>query len=233
MTPEDIVAKFTHSPNKFDPIAGQPSESELTRIREVVAPLLLQIPYDKMGVVHNLIGLILPEAAYIARYGAAFPEPARVKAYNPSIDNDTTAVIRARTEAEHKAKRTDCAMYKTAQRDTAQFVLAIVTNTWVRELWDTKTLYTEVAPKDLLSHLQVRFTDRHALDLLALHNEMQRYHLNVEGIPEYIHMLKDAQNQAGPAGQTIANKTLLLFATTAMLTTHRFLRTNNNWEERA
>ena len=56
---------------------------------------------------------------------------------------------------------------------------------------------------------------------------MQRYHLEVEGILEYINMLKDAQKQAGQAGLKIANKTLLLFSKTAMLTTERFPRINN------
>ena len=63
---------------------------------------------------------------------------------------------------------------------------------------------------------------RNALNLLALHNEMQRYHLKVEGIPECINMLEDAQRQAGRAGRTIADETLLLFASTAMLTSERF-----------
>ena len=72
---------------------------------------------------------------------------------------------------------------------------------------------------------------RHALDLLALHNEMQLYHLELEGIPEYINMLEDAQKQAGRDGRTIADETLLLFATTAMLTTERFPITNDDWED--
>ena len=63
-----------------------------------------------------------------------------------------------------------------------------------------------------------------------LHNKMQRYHLEVEGIPEYINMLKDAQKQAG---QTITNKKLLIFASTTMLTTERFPRNNDDWEDRA
>ena len=78
MTPEEIVAKFAHSLNQFEPTVGQPSDSDLTRLQEAVAPLLLQIMYDKTGGVHNLIGLIRPKAAYVARYGAAFPEHARV-----------------------------------------------------------------------------------------------------------------------------------------------------------
>ena len=62
---------------------------------------------------------------------------------------------------------------------------------------------------------------------------MQRYHLEVEGIPEYINMLKDAQRQAGRAGRAISDNTLLLFASTAMLTSERFPRTNDAWEDRA
>ena len=110
-----------------------------------------------------------------------------------------------------------------------QFVLAVVADTWVRELQDPEAIYTEVPPKDLLSHIQAGCTGRHALDLLALHNEMQRYHLEVKGIPEYINMLEDAQRQAGRAGRTIADKTLLLFASTAMLTTEKFPRANDDW----
>ena len=62
---------------------------------------------------------------------------------------------------------------------------------------------------------------------------MQRYHLEVEGIPEYINMIEDAQKQVVRAGRTIANKTLLHFATTTMLTTKRFLHANKYWEDHA
>ena len=97
MTPEEIVVKFDHSLDQCEPIAGQASKSDLTRIREVVAPLLLQILYNEMGAVHNLIGLIWPEAAYITSYGAALPETARFGSYDPYIDDDATAVVCALT----------------------------------------------------------------------------------------------------------------------------------------
>ena len=82
-------------------------------------------------------------------------------------------------------------------------------------------------------HLQEGCTGRHALDLLALHNEMQSYHLEVEGIPEYINILKDAQRQSGRAGRAVSDETLLLFASTAMLTSERFPPANTAWEDRA
>ena len=121
MTPKETVAKFARSLDQFKPIYRQPSDYDLTRIREVVAPFLLQIPYGKTGTVHNLIGLIWPEAAYITRYGAAFPKSTRVGAYNASIEDNATAVVRARTEAAHKAKCANRATYKTARQETAQF----------------------------------------------------------------------------------------------------------------
>ena len=98
---------------------------------------------------------------------------------------------------------------------------------------DSDSLYTEVAPKDILAHLQAGCNGQQALDLLALHNEIQRYKLEVEGIPEYINMLEDAQRKAGREGRTIADETLLLFTSTAMLTSERFPRANEDWEERS
>ena len=107
-------------------------------------------------------------------------------------------------------------------------MLAVVADTWVHKLRYKDSLYTDVGPEDLFAHLQAGCTGRHALNLLALHNKMQRYHLKVEGIPEYINMLEDAQRQAGRAGKTIADGKLLLFAITAMLTSKRFLRANDD-----
>ena len=46
-------------------------------------------------------------------------------------------------------------------------------------------------------------------------------------------MLKDTQWQAGRDSRTITDDTLLLFASTAMLTSERFPRANNDWEDRA
>ena len=64
------------------------------------------------------------------------------------------AVVYACSEVAHKAKRADRATYETAQRETTQFVLAVVADTWVRELRDSEYLYTKVLPKDLFAHLQ-------------------------------------------------------------------------------
>ena len=89
--------------DNFEPITDQPLDSNLIRLREAIAPLLLQIPYNEMGGTHNLIGIIRAKPAYLKRYGEAFPKPTRVGAYDLEIHDNATAVVRARLEAAHKA----------------------------------------------------------------------------------------------------------------------------------
>ena len=96
MTPEEIVAKFGHVLDNFEPITRKLSDTDPKRLREAVAPLLLQILYDETGGKHNLIGLIRPKLAYVARYGEAFPKAKRVRVYDPDIDNTSSL---ARTTA--------------------------------------------------------------------------------------------------------------------------------------
>ena len=114
MTPDEIVAKFLTALDNFEPIIDQPSDSNLTRLRKAIAPLLLQIPYDETGGTHNLIGIIRAKPAYLKRYSEALPEPTRVGDYDLDIDDDATAVVRARLEAALKARRADRATFDTA-----------------------------------------------------------------------------------------------------------------------
>ena len=53
------------------------------------------------------------------------------------------------------------------------------------------------------------------------------------GHPEYINLLEDAQRQADRVGRKIVDETLLLFASASMLTSERFQRENDDWEDRA
>ena len=116
MTPDEIVAKFAAALDHFEKILDQPSDTDLTRLREAVAPLLLKIPYDETGSTHNLIGIIRSKTAYLKHYGEAFPEPKRVGAYDLEIDENSTSVVRSHIEAAHKAWRADRATFETARR---------------------------------------------------------------------------------------------------------------------
>ena len=82
------------------------------------------------------------------------------------------AVVRAQSDLAHKEKCADRTTFDTARKETTQFMLAVVANTWVHEIRESDYLYTKVATKELFSHLQAGCTGQKALDLLALHNEM-------------------------------------------------------------
>ncbi len=66
MTPEEITAIFATAAAAFQPIVGQPSDDDLTALRDILYPLLLDIPYTEYAVddpaltTHNLVGLIEP-----------------------------------------------------------------------------------------------------------------------------------------------------------------------------
>ena len=105
----------------------------------------------------------------------------------------------------------------------------------MRELKDPETFYTDVARRNLIDHLQAQCTGGHAIDILALRDEMRQYHVEYEGIPEYINALEDAQRRAKQAGNdgeyVITNATILLIASTAMLKTQQFPCVNDEWED--
>jgi hypothetical protein len=235
MSPEEIVAKFVEAADLFEPIQGQPSDVDITLIREVLTPILLQIPYDEAEAQDNLIGIILGDVKYTAKYGQAFSPPQRVGAYDNSLADDAKPVVRAKGEARWRAKRLDRNTFETARRETTSFILKAVEDTWVRELKDPETFYTDVSPRDLIDHLQAQCTGRHAIDILALQDEMRQYHIECEGIPEYINALEDAQRRAKRAGDdgeyVVTDATLLLIASTAMLKTQQFPRVNDEWED--
>jgi hypothetical protein len=71
MTPKEITALFATAATSFQPIVGQPSDDDLTALRDVLYPLLLDIPFDEDGS-HNLIGIVEPTTSYTNMWGAAF-----------------------------------------------------------------------------------------------------------------------------------------------------------------
>ena len=102
------------------------------------------------------------------------------------------------------------------------FILVVVEDTWVHKLRESITLYTAVLPSELLSHLQVLCGGLHALDVIALQNEINHYLQDMEGTPKYINTLKDAQKRSKRAGNSVTEDTLLLIAKNAMLSMERF-----------
>ena len=235
MSPEEIVAKFVEALEFFEPIKGQPSIRDLTKFLEVLTQVLLKIPFDETEGKNNPVGVINSIANYCSRYRQAFVIPQRVGAYDESIAENAKAEVRAKMEAKRRARRLDRSTYKTARRETVHFILRVVEDTWVHELRDTIKFYTDVEPLALITHLRHHANGKHAFDLLSLMDQMRQYHLEYEGIPEYINALEDAQKMAAlsDAINKIADGTLLLIASTSIHKTQCFPRANEKWDDLA
>ena len=79
--------------------------------------------------------------------------------------------------------------------------------------------------------MQSTFRVLHALDVLALQNEIQQYHLNYESIPDYTNKLEDTQAKAERPNNPITDAALVIIAMSAMLITKQFPQVNEDWEE--
>jgi len=233
MKPEDIAPLFAEVAETFPAIVGQPTDADLHELREALFPILLDIPYDKEVGAHNLVGLITGDADYTADYGARFVRPSRLPAYDSTIKDDATGVVRAEGEAIHNAKIADHALYEVAERETRKFLTAKVEDTWIRELRHHKTFYTKVHAKTILDHLQASCLGKHAVDALSLQLEMKDYHLQSEDVFEYINMLEDAQRRALRIDESnpITDQSVLNIATNAMLSTQQFPKTTSDYED--
>ena len=61
MNPEEVQLLFAARIDVFDPISGQTTNADLTRLYEELATILLRLPYDVEKGVHNLMGLFIDE----------------------------------------------------------------------------------------------------------------------------------------------------------------------------
>ena len=151
----------------------------------------------------------------------AFHSPTRPAVYDsPISDDDKTAVVRKK-EITWKARVNNYKLFAKKKLEERALILHTVDETWVLELKYEETLFTQVTPRQLLDHLQSICSGLHAIEFLALQNEMQEYHKDSKGILDYINALEAAQKKS--KGRTdnkpITNDTLLLIATNTMLKT--------------
>ena len=87
----------------------------------------------------------------------------------------------------------DYKLFSKAKLEARELILHTVDEAWVLKLKDEETLFTQVTPRKLLDHLQPIYGGLHAIDVLALQNEMQEYQKDTEGILKYINALEAAQ----------------------------------------
>ncbi len=122
MMPEAITLLFREAREAFPPLEGKPSDDNLTTTRETLLPILMEIPYDQLGGVHSLTGILTDPGRYAANHGGSpFGRPSRLPLYDKNIPEDASTVVRVRGEAAHRARLDNYASYETAERGAAKF----------------------------------------------------------------------------------------------------------------
>jgi hypothetical protein len=71
---------------------------------------------------------------------------------------------------------------------------------------------TKVTAIDIMALLDANSEGFHALDMILLHTDMMQYYVQVDGIPQFIIMMEDAQKKAKRAGMPIADIKLVMMA---------------------
>ena len=68
MKPEVVPLRVSAMASTYEPILGQPSDSDIVKITEVLSEALYQIPFDDEKGIHNLVGHIQDKESYLVEY---------------------------------------------------------------------------------------------------------------------------------------------------------------------
>jgi hypothetical protein len=176
------------------------------------------IPCDQYLGVHSLTAILTEVAKYEADHGTSkFVRPSRLPIYNRNIVNDSMTVVHVCAKAAYKSRLDNYASYKAAKCGIAKILLDIVDEIWYNNLKDAKTFYMKVMALEIMAHLNANSGGLHAIDMISLRSNMIQYYVQVDGIPQFIVMMKDAQKKAKRAGMPIANVELVMMALVAIL----------------
>ena len=130
------------------------------------------LSYVEKGV-HNLVVLFMDKDYYNQRYCAKFPTPTKLDVYDETIPKNATSVVWSKAEAVHTAKIVDYLIFDASERETHEFILAVIEDTWIPELCEPITFYTAMTPSEILDHLETLCRGLNDLDVLSLQNEIQ------------------------------------------------------------
>jgi hypothetical protein len=196
MMPNLITLLFKEACDVLPLFKGKPMDVDLLLVRERLLPILMEIPYNQLGGVHSLMGLITDPARYAANQGVTFVHPVHLSLYDGSIVDIATTAVHVQAESAHKACLNDFASYKAVKCWANKFLRETVDKVWYNDLKDTDTFYTKVSALKIMTFLDANSGGLHAIDMIFLLTNMHQYYVQAGSIPQYIIMLEDTQKKA-------------------------------------
>jgi hypothetical protein len=229
MTPNEIATIFAEATNNFALISGQPTNKDINPIELAILPLMHDIDYNMFGT-QNLVSLIEPTATYLVTWGQAFVQLVRPTAYDLTINNAATLVVRNQMEASHNLRLQDYATCVAAKKGPAKFIHDSVNETYYKDLQHATIFYNSVTAKQLLLHLSTNCRGMEPEDLIALQTAMTSYYTKCDGIPKYIIKLKKARATLIPAALPMSNQQLLTITSASVYAAQDFSQASEDWE---
>jgi hypothetical protein len=78
----------------------------------------------------------------------------------------------------------------------SKFLHDVLNEMWYNDLKNADTFYTKVTAIDIMALLDANSRGLYALDMIMVHTDMMQYYMQVNGIPQFIVMMEDAQKKA-------------------------------------
>ena len=216
MTPKNMSATITAARENFVSVTGKPKYGYLLRLSECLTLILIGIPYNIVDVDHNLCGILSSDAAYKARYNKVFTPLTHPTIY-PTIPVNTTSFVRSLSDTVHKLLWHYFKLHKAAKLCCRAFIIKSVEDTWISELRNTKTIYSNVTTKEPMDHLQLSYGGLHTLDIVDITSQMLTFYGGAAGITKYINMLEYNQKKSQQIKLPMPNVTLIDIATKSIL----------------
>ena len=152
--PVDLTLAIQKATEGFTIILGRPTDNDLIEIQQILVPVLMKTTYNELILKQNVSGVILPAERYERIYkNGAYVIPPVIPLYDENIDKDSTRVEINRAEGKNEARQNGRQLYKTSNNACCSFIMAVVEETWYKELEYPDTFYTKVTAIKLLDHL--------------------------------------------------------------------------------
>ena len=95
--------------------------------------------------------------------------------------------------------------------------MAVVDETWYKELEDLDTFYTKVRALNILDHLKEFFAGLHTVDAVNIPQLTKSLYKDSEGVPQFINAMEAAQRKSKRAKLVINNEYLHAVALKSLL----------------
>ena len=229
---DDLTLTIQKATEGFTEIVDRPTDNDLIKICQLLVPVLMKTKYDDLILTHNLSGVILPSERYQQIYKKGdYLTPPVIALYDETIEKYATIIEVHRAESKHEARRNDQHLYKTADNACRILIMALVYETWYKEIEDPGNFYTKVTDLKLLNQLTEFCAGLHTVDAVNIPQLMKSLYKDSDGVPQFINAMEAAQRKPKRAKLVIKYEYLHAVALKSLLQSGDYETETSEWSK--